>query len=109
VGAIVGGLGFRVIEAVDGEDALARLESGEIPAVALIDWNMPRLDGLDLVRAIRAERAYDAMRLLMITTENELGRVSAALEAGADEYLMKPFTRQMLLEKLALLGLVSAE
>jgi two-component system, chemotaxis family, chemotaxis protein CheY len=90
-------------------EALERLREMAAPDVALVDWNMPRLDGLELVRAVRAERAYDRTRLLMITTENELGRVSAALDAGADEYLMKPFTAEMLLEKLAIVGIAPVE
>jgi two-component system, chemotaxis family, chemotaxis protein CheY len=109
VSAILVKLGYEVIEAADGMDALERLEGMTVPDVALVDWNMPRLDGLEFVRAVRGQRAYDAMRLLMITTENELGRVSAALAAGADEYLMKPFTPEMLLEKLAILGVTPAD
>jgi two-component system, chemotaxis family, chemotaxis protein CheY len=109
VSAILVKLGFEVIEARDGMDALERLEGMAVPDLALVDWNMPRLDGLEFVRAVRGQRGFDVMRLLMITTENELGRVSAALAAGADEYLMKPFTSEMLLEKLAILGMAPAD
>jgi two-component system, chemotaxis family, chemotaxis protein CheY len=109
VASILGQLGYDVTQAADGVEALERLREMAAPDVALVDWNMPRLDGLELVRAVRAERAYDRTRLLMITTENELGRVSAALDAGADEYLMKPFTAEMLLEKLAIVGIAPVE
>jgi two-component system, chemotaxis family, chemotaxis protein CheY len=109
VASILAHLGYEVSEAADGVEALERLREMAAPDVALIDWNMPRLDGLELVREVRAEPAYDRMRVLMITTENDLGRVSAALDAGADEYLMKPFTAEMLLEKLAIVGIASVE
>jgi two-component system chemotaxis response regulator CheY len=74
-------------------------------AVAFIDWNMPEMNGLELVSAIRQDATRDDMRLVMVTSETELERVQAALQAGANEYVMKPFTADILKEKLALLGL----
>ncbi|MEQ1502432.1 MAG: response regulator, partial [Myxococcota bacterium] len=74
------------------------------PAIALVDWNMPVMNGLELIRAIRAIRRYDEMPLLMVTTETETTQIARALAAGADEYAMKPFTREALASKLALLG-----
>ena len=98
--------GFEVSEACDGHEALERLkENGEFELV-LIDWNMPPLDGYELLKTVRADHAYDGTRLVMVTTETEMEQVTLALEAGANEYIMKPFTKQTLLEKLALLGIV---
>jgi two-component system chemotaxis response regulator CheY len=99
-------VGYDVIEACHGKDALERLESEKDVAVAFIDWNMPHMNGIDLVTAIRQDSTRDDMRLVMVTSETELWRVEAALQAGANEYVMKPFTVDILKEKLALLGLV---
>ena len=104
VGRAMHELGFETQEAGDGQVALDRLKQGPLPAVMLIDWNMPGLSGLELVQAIRANPAWSEMRLIMITSENEIERVQKALEAGADEYIMKPFTKDMIQEKLTLLG-----
>lgn len=98
-------LGFETIEAGHGREALERLREGGPVELALIDWNMPEMNGFELVKALRADAANDATRLMMITTETDLADVARALEAGANEYLMKPFTRQLVEEKLALLGL----
>jgi two-component system chemotaxis response regulator CheY len=99
-------LEFEVDEAPDGQQALALLESKAHPDVALVDWNMPEMNGFELVQAVRANRAFDAIRLMMVTTETELAHVAKALEAGANEYVMKPFTKDAIREKLALLGVV---
>jgi two-component system, chemotaxis family, chemotaxis protein CheY len=104
---IVGQLGFEVLEAEDGRaalDALAGLDAP--PEVALIDWNMPNMNGLEFVTAARADDRLRDMTLVMVTTESEQGQVARALAAGAHEYVIKPFTTDALLDKLALLGLV---
>lgn len=98
-------LGFDVVEADNGRSGLDRLRQHRDLVLAVVDWNMPELDGLSFVRAVKGERAFGQTRLLMITAANELGYVSEALAAGADEYLMKPFTSSMVAEKLAILGL----
>jgi two-component system chemotaxis response regulator CheY len=98
---------FDVVEASSGKDGLAKLEAGEPFDLALIDWNMPEMSGLDLVRALRKDTRFASVRLMMVTTESEMVRVAAALEAGADEYLMKPFDREALLGKLTILGLTA--
>ncbi len=72
---------------------------------ALVDWNLPGMNGLELVKIIRKNPELAAIRLMMVTTETQLDRVREALEAGADEYIMKPFDKEMLLEKLTLLGI----
>jgi len=102
---ILGDLGFEVSLAADAEEALAVLENDQRFEFALVDWNLPAMSGLDLVISIRDRATHDDIKLMMVTTETELARVQEALEAGADEYIMKPFDREMLLEKLALLGI----
>lgn len=108
LGRMLTEIGFEVSEAQDGLVALAVLaESGPFD-LALVDWNMPEMDGLQLIQAIRADHRYDAMRIMMVTTETDMDRIVRALEVGANEYLMKPFTPAAVVEKLALLGLREA-
>jgi two-component system chemotaxis response regulator CheY len=97
--------GFEVIEAEHGRDALEKLESESCPDVALVDWNLPEMNGVEFVEAVRSTSAYESMRLIMVTTEIEREQMAKALDAGADEYVMKPFSKDSLLEKLALVGL----
>jgi two-component system, chemotaxis family, chemotaxis protein CheY len=98
-------LGFEVHEAEDGQQAMSRLHEVKNIQLVLLDWNMPEMDGLEVLSLIRAEPSYKDVRVMMVTTESEMSRVATALEAGASEYLMKPFDRDALLEKLILLGL----
>jgi two-component system chemotaxis response regulator CheY len=98
--------GCEVVEAGDGREALLALAAGETPDVALVDWNMPVMNGLELVDAVRRDPAYQGMRIVMVTTESESSQVIRALEAGADEYLFKPFTPDAVVDKLAMLGLL---
>ena len=97
--------GFDVVEATQGREALERLKEIGKADLALVDWNMPEMNGYEFIRAVRADHSHDAMRLMMVTTETEITQVARALEAGANEYVMKPFTKDMILEKLSLLGL----
>ena len=100
-------LGFHdVAEAGDGRAALDWLDANGPVDLALVDWNMPVLDGLGVVRAVRTRPDYDRMRLVMVTTESDAQHMLAALEAGADDYAMKPFTADVIREKLQLLDLV---
>lgn len=102
-------LGFcEVVEAEHGRHALDRLEGGDPPAVVLIDWNMPVMNGLDLISALRSESRFDETRLLMVTSETDARHVYAALKAGVDEYAMKPVTREVIEDKLTMLGVVPA-
>jgi two-component system chemotaxis response regulator CheY len=98
-------IGFEVEQAKDAEDALSLLEEHESFDLALVDWNLPEMSGLDLVKAVRNMTDLKNLRLMMVTTETQLARVREALIAGADEYIMKPFDKEMLLEKLTLLGI----
>ena len=96
---------FEVAEAGHGVEALAQIaQRGGPPALMLVDLNMPEMNGYDLVVALRQRYADAATKILMVTSETDRQRIAEALEAGADEYLMKPFTREGLLEKLACLG-----
>ena len=97
-------LGFQVTAAINGREALDELHRMEKADVALVDWNMPEMDGIAFLREIRANVNYHALPVMMVTTNSELAHVSQALEAGANEYIMKPFTADMLKEKLELLG-----
>ena len=101
-------IGFDVDEAGDGSEALGRLRerlSADPVQLALVDWNMPEMSGIELVEAVRSDPAFSSLRIVMVTTETELSQVMRALDAGADEYLMKPFTRDDVVGKLELLGL----
>ncbi len=101
---ILVGASFEVVEARHGRDALEVLQQHPNVCLSLIDWNMPEMDGMELLSRIRADHAFDAMRVMMVTTEMELSRVAGALERGANEYVMKPFTKDVILEKLRILG-----
>ena len=98
------GSGFDVVEAKDGEDALEQLRHRGPMDLALVDWNMPVMTGYELICEVRAKPELNAMSIMMVTTETETEQVTRALEAGANEYLMKPFTEDALREKLLLLG-----
>jgi two-component system chemotaxis response regulator CheY len=99
-------LGYEVLEAGNGREGLECLRKSGTVDLALVDWNMPEMNGLDFLRAVRKERTYDAMQTMMVTTETEMEEVTEALGVGASEYVMKPFTKEVILEKLQILGLV---
>jgi two-component system, chemotaxis family, chemotaxis protein CheY len=103
-------LEFEVTEAGNGQEALDLLAE-QAPAIdlALIDWHMPVMDGITLVRAMQDDPTTFRIRTMMVTAETDIRRVLEALRAGADEYLMKPVTRDALVEKLQILGFVTAE
>ena len=108
MGRLLKDIGFEVDEAGDGSEALGRLRerlSADPVQLALVDWNMPEMSGIELVEAVRSDPAFSSLRIVMVTTETELSQVMRALDAGADEYLMKPFTRDDVVGKLELLGL----
>jgi two-component system chemotaxis response regulator CheY len=97
-------LGFAVEQAANGMEALARATRMQALEVVLLDWDMPGMDGLEVLRRLRAETGTRELPVVMLTTEHELPFVESALDAGASEYLMKPFDAQTVLEKLLLLG-----
>lgn len=103
---IVAELGFETAEAGHGQDALDQMEAGLHPAICLIDWNMPVMDGYTFVTKVRANPAWRDVTLMMVTTESQHGQIVRALAAGAHEYVIKPFTPDAIVDKLELLGLV---
>ncbi|MFC7581166.1 response regulator [Schaalia naturae] len=112
VGGQLRGLGFSVVEAGNGQEAmevLAEQDEGGAVDLACVDWNMPVMDGLSFVTAVRARKEWRGVTLMMVTTESERDQIVRALAAGAHEYLIKPFTPDALRDKLALLGLLPDE
>ena len=105
IARLLQGLGYQTSEAPNGAAALEQLQTQSIPEIAFVDWNMPEMTGIEFVQAVRKDPRFDGMQIVMVTSENEMANVAAALEAGANEYLMKPFTKEALEEKIALLGL----
>jgi len=97
-------LGYEVCAAADGSDALALLNQNI--SVILVDWNMPKVNGLEFLQTLRADSRYDSVKVVMVTTETEVGQMVKALAAGANEYVMKPFTQEILTDKLRILGLI---
>jgi len=97
--------GIECEEAADGRAGLMQLHDGDPFDLALVDWNMPVMDGLDMLKNMRAE-GFSDVKVMMVTTEAEDDFILRSLDAGADEYLMKPFDNDALTEKLAMLGLV---
>ena len=102
-------MGFDTLEAGDGRSALDLLEAGEDVDLACVDWNMPVMNGLDFVSAVRKNRQWRDVTLMMVTSESEHGQIVRALAAGAHEYVIKPFTADAIRDKLQLLGLVPFE
>lgn len=97
------------VEAVDGRDALDKLiknDPREPFDIALVDWDMPRMNGLEFIQFVRRNRDYDSLKLMMVTTNNSMEKLTQALEAGANDFLMKPVTKEALAEKFQILGLV---
>ena len=102
------------LEVYDHIDVIGTAENGrqafeksraDAPDIVLMDINMPEMNGYEFVCAVRKDDQYKDMRLMMVTTETEMAQVVKALEAGADEYVMKPFTKEMIVEKLKIMGL----
>jgi two-component system chemotaxis response regulator CheY len=101
-------IGFETVEAKHGLDALDQLQKSGRFDMAMVDWNMPEMNGFDFVVKVRSDHSFDDMRLVMVTTETEMAHVARALEAGANEYVMKPFTKDIIIEKLSILGISPA-
>lgn len=102
---MLGRLGYHTRMAENGAAGLKALETEGAVDVVFVDWRMPGMDGLTFLKAVRAKPDLQKTRVMMVTGVNELDEISEALDAGADEYLMKPITQQMLREKLTIMGL----
>lgn len=105
----LGSLGFDVSQAANGREALSKMSElasdEDLPlSLVLVDWNMPEMNGLEFVQQVRANPDYGAVKLMMVTTETQIEQMTRALEAGADEYVMKPFTEEVISDKLRLMG-----
>lgn len=106
IGRIMGELGFQTVEASNGREALDHVHAAGVLDVALVDWNMPVMDGYAFLCALRAGNVLPGVPVIMVTTETEMSQVARALAAGASEYVMKPFTRDVLRDKLNLLQIL---
>ena len=102
---IIEDLSFSADEAQDGREALARCRTG-MPDAILLDWNMPVMNGIEFLRALRQEPGGERPVVVFCTTENDIGHITEAIAAGANEYIMKPFDRDILQSKFAQVGLV---
>lgn len=97
-------LGFETVQAATGGEGLRAIRETPGLDVALVDWNLPEMSGYDIVCEVRKDKALDAVRIIMVTTESELNQVQKALAAGANEYAMKPFTKEIIADKILLAG-----
>ena len=98
-------LSFRISEAEDGEQALAVCRA-DMPDAVLLDWNMPVMDGYDFLRELRSLPTGNAPKVVFCTTENDVAYIARAMHAGADEYIMKPFDKEIMTAKFQEVGLV---
>jgi two-component system chemotaxis response regulator CheY len=97
-------MGFEVAEADNGLTGLDALGLEPRPELVLVDWNMPEMNGYDFVKSVRSKPEYDGVKLVVVSSETQADGVDRMEAAGADEYLTKPFTKELLAEKLGLLG-----
>ena len=104
IGNILREQGFHVFDAGHGREGLEKLHENPEISLILVDWNMPVMDGLEFIQAVRQIRVWDSVQIVMVTTETESEQVTRAMTAGANEYVMKPFTADVLVAKLSLLG-----
>ncbi len=102
---ILENLSFRISEAEDGEQALVACEE-DMPDVVLLDWNMPVMDGYACLKALRQMPNGDGPKVVFCTTENDVAHIARAMHAGADEYIMKPFDKEIMTAKFQEVGLV---
>jgi two-component system, chemotaxis family, chemotaxis protein CheY len=96
-------LGFEVYQAGDGVEALEVLKKVEKMDIIVLDWNMPVMDGFEFLCEVRKKEEYANVKIMMLTTENQRHYIVKAIMAGANEYLMKPFSPDMLTEKVKML------
>jgi two-component system, chemotaxis family, chemotaxis protein CheY len=98
--------GYEVLQAGDGRQALSALSEKPDVSLAMVDWNMPEMNGLEFVQQVRADQSRAGLRIVMVTTETQMDQMVTALEAGADEYVMKPFNKEIIEDKLRLIGVI---
>ena len=100
-------LGFTVHTALSGEEAIAFLEMHEPPSLFFVDWVMPGMSGVEFVTWLRSQATTNKTPVLMVTAQRDLTNIMEAMQKGASEYIMKPFTKEAIEEKLRLIGLES--
>lgn len=100
-------MNFAVDEAADGQQALDKCRA-DMPDAIFLDWNMPVMDGLEFLKALRTEEGGNAPKVVFCTTENDVAHIAKAMRAGANEYIMKPFDREIVEAKFAEVGLAQA-
>ena len=104
--SVVATLPAETVEAADGCQALKILADQWPFDVALVDWDMPVMNGIEFVKAVRADSRFSGLKIMMVTADNSMEGVGKAINCGADDYLMKPLTGQMVIDKLRVLGLL---
>ena len=102
----LGALGVEIVEAGHGEEAMSLIRSGRRFDAVLLDWNMPVMDGITFLKTLRAETVVGQPVVVMCTTESDMSRIVEAISAGANEYIMKPFTEEIVREKLEQAGVL---
>ena len=102
---ILEGLDFQIVEAEDGEKALEACKRS-MPDAVLLDWNMPVMDGFEFLRELRKMPGGLKPKVVFCTTENDVAHIARAIHAGADEYIMKPFDKQIVQSKFEEIGLI---
>ena len=102
---ILEGLGFSVIEASDGKDALDKCGTA-MPDGLLLDWYMPEMNGLEVLSGVRSLPGGEDVRVVFCSSESDVARIGEALDAGADEYIMKPFDGEIISAKFQEVGLI---
>ena len=98
--------GFKVDEATNGREGLTCLTTAAKPDIVLVDWNMPEMNGLEFLQAVRADKRFQDLPVMMVTSETESQQIAKALEVGASDYVMKPFSKEVIGDKLQILGLL---
>lgn len=98
---------FEVTEAENGQDALDKCRQN-LPDIILLDWNMPVMDGLEFLTALRKDPCGEAPKVIFCTTENDMDHITKAISAGANEYIMKPFDKEIIISKLKEVSLLDA-
>ena len=107
LGRMLNRFGYEVCSAANGREALNMIGGQSLDlSVILVDWYMPEMNGLEFVKAIRSDPRLGDVPLLMVFTDSEIDQIHPALAAGADEYVLKPFTDRAIAEKLRLLGVL---
>ena len=102
---ILEGLDFQIVEAENGEEAIESCKKN-LPDAILLDWNMPKMDGYDFLRMLRRLPGGDRPKVVFCTTENDVAHIARALHAGANEYIMKPFDKEIVESKFQEVGLI---